>query len=111
MLYERLNAEMQKTVDAYVGRLKVLDWRRRSDLLAESALPFGQDLPPDQAKTAARGFITAVIERLGAPEVNDARQALLYMASLDPTHRTMADAWLDANPEIQEAVERGLRGD
>ena len=27
MLYEKLNAEMQQTVNAFVGRLKVLDWR------------------------------------------------------------------------------------
>ena len=29
MLYERLNPEMKKTVDAYVDRLKILDWGRR----------------------------------------------------------------------------------
>jgi len=111
MLYDRLNADMKKTVDAYVGRLKVLDWRRRGDLLAESALPFGQGLPAAQAKKAARGFVTAVIERLGAPEITDPRQALLYLASLDPDHRAMADAWLDANPEIRAEVDRGLSGD
>jgi hypothetical protein len=108
MLYEKLNAEMQETVNAFVGRLKVLDWRRRSDLLADSALPFGHDLPPDKAKTAARGFVTAVIERLAAPEVTDPYQALLYLASLDPDHRAQAELWLAEHPELQATVEEGL---
>jgi hypothetical protein len=108
MLYEKLNAEMQATVNAFAGRLKVLDWKRRSDLLADSSLSFGQDLPPDKAKTAARGFVTAVIERLGAPEVADAYQALLYLASLDPDHRAQAERWLAEHPELQATVEEGL---
>lgn len=113
MLYDKLNAEMKATVDAWVGRLKVLDWARRSDLLTESALSFAQDLPPDKAKIAARGFITAVLERLGAEddeatEVTDTRQALLYLASLDPGHQALAQEYLDANPEIRAEVEKGL---
>jgi hypothetical protein len=116
MLYDKLNAEMKATVDAWVGRLKVLDWSRRSDLLTESALSFAQDLPPDKAKIAARGFITAVLERLGAGadgdeeagEVTDTRQALLYLASLDLGHQALAQEYLDANPEIRAEVEKGL---
>jgi hypothetical protein len=113
MLYDKLNAEMKATVDAWVGRLKVLDWGRRSDLLTESALSFAQDLPPDKAKIAARGFITAVLERLGAKadevtEVTDTRQALLYLASLDLGHQALAQEYLDANPEIRAEVEKGL---
>jgi hypothetical protein len=113
MLYDKLNAEMKATVDAWVGRLKVLDWGRRSDLLTESALSFAQDLPPDKAKIAARGFITAVLERLGAEadevtEVTDTRQALLYLASLDLGHQALAQEYLDANPEIRAEVEKGL---
>lgn len=108
MLYEKLNAEMKRTVDAFVGRLLVLDWRRRSTLLTDAALPFGQDLPPEKAKVAARGFITAVLERLDAPEVTDPCQALLYLASLDPVHRAQAEEYLDANPEVRAAVDEGL---
>ena len=113
MLYEKLNAEMKRTVDAWVGRLQVLDWSRRSDLLTESALSFAEDLPPDQAKVAARGFVTAVLERLGTEgdEVTDTRQALLYLASLDPGHRALAKTYLDANPEIRAEVEKGLGED
>jgi hypothetical protein len=111
MLYDKLNAEMQRTVDACVGRLKVLDWARRSDLLTESALSFSQDLPPDKAKIAARGFITAVLERLDADEggeVRDTRQALLYLASLDPGHQALAQEYLDEHPELRAEVEKGL---
>jgi hypothetical protein len=95
---------MKQTVDAWVGRLGVLDWRRRGDLLAEASLPFGQDLPPDKAKIAARGFVTAVLERLPTAkshEIDDPYQALLYLASLDPGHRTQAEAYLDAHPEVR----------
>lgn len=110
MLYEKLNAEMQGTVDAWVARLKVLDWGRRSDLLTESALSFAEDMPPDKSHLAARGFITAVLERLCVEEANrprnvtDTRQALLYLASLDTGHRALAKVYLDAHPEIRDEV-------
>jgi hypothetical protein len=119
MLYEKLNAEMQQTVDAWVARLKVLDWGRRSSLLTESAISFAEDMPPEKSNLAARGFITAVLERLcasedghrggsGAGAVTDTRQALLYLASLDTGHRALAKAYLDAHPEIRDEVAKGL---
>jgi len=119
-LYEKLNEEMQATVDAWVDRLIVLDWGRRSDLLTESALTFAEDMPADKSNLAARGFITAVLERLCASEdghpgvaaeaeaVTDIRQALLYLASLDSGHRALAKAYLDEHPEIRDEVARGL---
>lgn len=103
MLYEKLNAEMKETVDAWVSRLKVLDWRRRSDLLAESALPFGEGLPADKARTAARGFVTAVLERLDQDEVTDPYQALLYRVSLNPGHQEMAERYFAEHPEMPSA--------
>lgn len=105
MLYERLNPEMKKTVDAYVDRLKVLDWGRRTDLLTDAALPFGEDLPADKAQIAARGFVTAVLERLDEAEVTDPRQALVYLASLHAHHREMAERFFEENPEMRPAVE------
>ena len=107
MLYEKLNADMKKTVDAWVGRLAVLDWRRRSDLLADASLPLGEGLPPEKASMVARGFVTAVLERLGEDEVTDPFQAVLYLASLNPEHRAQAERYLDEHPEI-EAEEGGL---
>ena len=44
MLYEKLNPEMKRMVDDYARRLKVYDWGRRSELLAEVSLPFGEDI-------------------------------------------------------------------
>lgn len=108
MLYERLNPQMRKTVDSYVVRIQALDWRRRADLLTDAAGPFGEDLPPDKARIAARGFITAVLERLDESEVTDPRQALLYLASLHAEHRAMADSYLEENPELRAEVEAGL---
>lgn len=111
MLYERLNPEMKATVDSYVARLQILDWRSRADLLTEAARPFGEDLPPDKARIAARGFITAVLERLEETEVTDPRQALLYLASLHAEHRAMADRYLEAHPEVRAEIEAGLDGE
>lgn len=109
MLYERLNPEMKATVDSYVTRLRVLDWGRRADLLADAALPFGEDLPPDKARIAARGFVTAVLERLDEDDdaVTDPRQALLYLASLHPGHQAMAEQYFQENPEMRAEVEAG----
>lgn len=111
MLYERLNPEMKQTVDSYVARLQILDWRRRADLLTDAALPFGEELPPDKARIAARGFITAVLERLDEAEVTDPRQALVYLTSLHAEHRAMADLYLEKNPDVRAEVEAGLAAD
>jgi hypothetical protein len=42
--------------------------------------------------------------------VDDPRQACLYLASLSPDHRGMAERYLNAHPEMREAVERELGG-
>lgn len=110
MLYEKLNTEMRRMVDQYARRLRPLAWNRRSDLLVQASLPFGEDLAPEKARLASRGFVTAVLERWGSPEVDDPRQACLYLASLNPDHRGMAQRYLEAHPEMQEAVERELGG-
>jgi hypothetical protein len=110
MLYEKLNTEMRRMVDQYARRLRPLAWNRRSDMLAQASLPFGEDLAPEKARLASRGFVTAVLERWGSPEVDDPRQACLYLASLNPDHRGMAQRYLEANPEMREAVERELGG-
>lgn len=104
MLYEKLNPEMQGTVDAYVERIGPFDWRRRGELLAEAAAAFGEDLAPEKASLAARGFVTAVIERLGAPAVTDPLQAGLYMSSLDAGHRALVESFLEENPQFRDVV-------
>ena len=108
MLYEKLNQEMQNTVDSYVGRLGPLDWRRRGHLLAEAGTTLGESLAPEKSSLAARGFVTAVIERLGAPEVADPYQAALYLASLDAGHREQAKRYLAENPPFDEAFSEDL---
>lgn len=108
MLYEKLNGEMRKMVDQYARKLRPLGWKRRSDLLVQASLPFGEELAPDKASLASRGFVTAVLERWEAPEVDDPHQALLYLTSLNPEHQALAKSYLDAHPEMREAVEREL---
>ena len=111
MLYEKLNQEMQNTVDSYVGRLGPLDWRRRGHLLAEAGAALGEGMAPEKSSLAARGFVTAVIERLGAPEVTDPFQAALYLASLDTGHREQAKRYLAEHPPFEEAFAEDLPED
>lgn len=108
MLYDKLNQDMRDTVDAYVGRMGPLEWRRRSELLVEAAGAFGEDLAPEKSSLAARGFVTAVIERLGAPEVDDPHQASLYMASLDAGHRALAERFLEQHPRLKAMIDGQL---
>lgn len=108
MLYEKLNGDMRKMVDQYAQKLRPLDWNRRSDLLVQASLSFGEEQASDKASLASRGFVTAVLERWGAPEVDDPRQALLYLTSLNPDHQALAKDYLDAHPEMREVVEREL---
>ena len=108
MLNPKLNDEMKTMVDRYAERLRVYDWGRRGDLLSGTALPFGEDLPPEQAQKAAVGFVTAVLEKLGEDEVTDLRQARLYLLSLNPGHRELAEQYLEANPEAREVIEREM---
>ncbi|MEA2562223.1 MAG: hypothetical protein QOH06_3727 [Acidobacteriota bacterium] len=108
MLYEKLNGDMRKMVDQYAQKLRPLDWNRRSDLLVQASLSFGEEQAPDKASLASRGFVTAVLERWAAPEVDDPRQALLYLTSLNPDHQALAKDYLDKHPEMREVVEREL---
>jgi len=105
MIYEKLNPEMQSTVDAYVGRIGPLDWRRRGTLLAEAGATLGAELGPEKSGLAARGFVTAVLERLGPPEVTNPFQAALYLASLDEDHRAQGERFLQENPQYREVVD------
>ncbi|HLE83909.1 MAG TPA: hypothetical protein VJG13_06195 [Thermoanaerobaculia bacterium] len=108
MLYDKLNCEMRRTVDEYAARLGPLAWNRRSDLLAGAALPFADELEPELARLAAKGFMTAVLERWDDPIVVDPRQACLYLLSLNPTHRAMAAEYLHAHPHVRAYVEGEL---
>lgn len=108
MLYDKLNHEMRQTVDAFATRLGPMTWPRRSDLLADAALPFAEDFEPELASLAAKGFMTAVIERWDDPIVVDPRQARLYMNSLNPLHRAMAAEYLSAHPNARHVVEGDL---
>lgn len=105
MLYDKLNPQMRKTVDEFASRLGPMAWNRRSDLLADAAVPFAEDLEPELARLAAKGFMTAVLERWGDPIVVDPRQACLYMISLNPRHRAMAAEYLNAHPQVRDMVE------
>ena len=105
MLYDKLNAQMRRTVDEFAARLGPMAWNRRSDLLADAALPFAEDLEPEQARLAAKGFMTAVLERWDDPCVVDPQQACLYLISLNPKHRAMAAEYLDAHPHLRAMLE------
>ena len=105
MLYEKLNPEMKKLVDDWARRLQVYDWGRRSEMLSEVALPFTEDLEPRKARIAAAGFLTGVLERWDVQEIDDFRQARLYLMSLNPEHRALAEQWLEENPEAKSALE------
>jgi hypothetical protein len=112
MLYERLNNEMRSTVDHYVVRLRSLTWRDRTSLLAGATAPFEEQFDDCSAELAARGFLTAVLERLGSPdlaEVDDPHQAYLMSRSLLPAHRTLGEQFLSENPDLKQTVEQGLR--
>ncbi len=106
MLYEKLNSDMQRTVDEFTERIRLLPWARKSDLLVEASRPFADQFEGDAARLASMGFLTAVIERLGPEQVEDPRQACLFALSLNAEHRAMADSYLAAHPEVRELLER-----
>jgi hypothetical protein len=105
LLYEKLNPEMKRMVDDWAHRLQVYDWARRSELLAEVSLPFGEELDPRRAKLAAAGFLTGVLERWDAGEIDDPRQARLYLLSLNPEHRALAERYFEDHPEERAVLE------
>lgn len=111
MLYEKLNNEMQEMVDQFATQIRDLSWQRRSDLLAEAALPFAERFGGEQARLASTGFLTAVLERLDDDAVHDPHQACLFAISLNPTHRTLADAYLMDHPDIRQMIDQELDGE
>ena len=104
MLYEKLNPDMRRTVDAFAARIRHLPWPRKSDLLAEAARPFADRFREEEARLASKGFLTAVIERLDPDEVSDPHQACLFTLSLNPEHRIMADLYLVEHPEVRRMM-------
>ncbi|HEX4953026.1 MAG TPA: hypothetical protein VF017_06495 [Thermoanaerobaculia bacterium] len=105
MLYEKLNPDMQRTVDEFTERIRPLPWSRKSDLLVEASQPFADQFEGDAARLASQGFLTAVIERLVPGEVDDPRQAVLFTLSLNAEHRALAERYLAAHPEVRELLE------
>lgn len=111
MLYEKLNPQMREMVDTWAERLRPLPWQRRSDLLTRAAAPFGQQFTGEQAATATRGFITAVLERLDDGSVEDPFQASMYRLSLNPEHQAQAESYLATHPDMRELLDHELAGD
>lgn len=107
-LYDKLNPDMQQTVDTWVERLQALPWPRRSDLLAEAALPWREEFDPEQARQLTRGFLTAVLERLDEPSIQGPHQAVAHLLSLHSEHREKAFAWLAEHEEVREVVAQEL---
>jgi hypothetical protein len=105
MLYEKLNSVMRDLVDLYVQRLGPLSWKRRIDVLAEAVPAFSGELTEEQAKLAARGFITVVLERLGEEPVDDPFQASLYLISMNLDNQEAAAGFLGAHPEYKDAIQ------
>jgi hypothetical protein len=108
MLYEKLDPTMQQTVDEFAARLADVPWAQRSDALAAAALPFAEQFEGPQATLAGKGFLTAVLERLGDEPVADPTQAVLLSLSLNPLHRQLAGEWLAAHPEVAALVAAAL---
>jgi hypothetical protein len=111
MLYEKLNPEMKKLVDDWARRLEGYDWRRRSEMLAEVSLPFTEEMEPRKARLAAAGFVTGVLERWEVEEVDDPQQVRLYLLSLNPEHRALAERYLEEHPEERAAIEAEVSGE
>lgn len=111
MLYERLDPQMQQTVDEFADRLADVPWAQRSDALAEAALPFAEQFEGPKATLAGKGFLTAVLERLDCGTVADPHQAVLLSLSLNPEHQRKAEGWLDQHPEVASVLATALLGD
>ncbi|MFN7961800.1 MAG: hypothetical protein U0002_11055 [Thermoanaerobaculia bacterium] len=99
MLYEKLDQEMQWTVDEFAGRLRPLSWESRTNLLERTASPFAECFTGREASLATQGFLTAVLERLVPLEIDDPLGAYLLSLSLNPEHRALADAYLEEHPD------------
>ena len=110
MLYEKLNPDMQRTVDDFAERIRPLPWARRSDLLVEASRPFAGQFEGAAARLASKGFLTAVVERLEPREVDDPHQACLFTLSLNAEHRAMAERYLAEHPEVRELLEDDRSG-
>ncbi|MEM7481992.1 MAG: hypothetical protein AAF481_12525 [Acidobacteriota bacterium] len=108
ILYERLTPAMQQMVDTWAERLGGTSWQRRGELLAQAAEPFTETLDGEQASTAARGFLTAVLEKLDPQEVDDPYLAVLLAISLRPDHRALADEYLTEHPEFADLFKTEL---
>lgn len=108
MLYEKLSETMQEMVDIYADRARSLPWTQTSDLIGEATQHFQEEYSGRQARVASLGFLTAVLERLAPKEVTDPHQACLFVLSLNPEHKRLAELYLDQNPEVRALLDAEL---
>jgi hypothetical protein len=106
--YIKLNPMIRRAVDRYAAELGDLPWQQRSHLLSQVVPSFTEELAPEDAPLAARGFITAILELWEEPRVVDPYQACLYLTSLLPEHQQLAQDFLEENPELEVVVAREL---
>ena len=120
-VYDELEPVLRDYVDRLLAHAETALWPERREALASFwrgiaqceaddhealATALGIELPEDAdaAEIIFRLVLTAYIERLGASEVTNPDQAVLYGLSLEDAHAELAESWFAAHPEHLAAL-------
>lgn len=106
MSHEELAREL---ADFWLPALRERDWEGCLEVLDEIHAQLYQDLPTiEEYESVTSRFVAAVIERFGAPPINNAAQARIYAASASEEHIGAAFAW-EYGDRVTNAEEESAR--
>ena len=90
----RVEELAEELADFWFSAVAEVDWERRLQLLNEIHAQLLADMESRaEFEAVSPRFVAALIERLGAPAVDNDSQAKIYAASNSERHREAARAW------------------
>ena len=85
----------QELVERCAKLLSAADWKRVYAALGEMHDQLREDIPDEERFCAVfPEFVAGLIDRLGDGQIGSLEQAQVYANSANPSHRTVAGAWI-----------------
>ncbi len=106
-IYQSLIPPYQQIVDRLVAYARFSDWQTMRVFLAstyEKLTLNAEKFPAIEPEVDFSHMVAAMIERLEAPRVADADQAVVYAVSAEVAHRDASEDWFASHPQEFDAI-------
>ncbi len=107
---EKLAPLIEELADFWVSALEHGNWEQRLQVLNKIHDQLRADLATKaEFEMVSPRFVSAIIDRLGAPPVESSAQATIYAYSLNEVHRDAASAWSLRNRDLEGEADHSDR--